>query len=50
MTYGQKATDAQNTAYRHGWCIDCGYRRQSAGRPRCESCHTNLLQDMVSRG
>jgi hypothetical protein len=29
-----------NAAYRRGLCIDCRTRRYSAGRPRCNDCHT----------
>jgi tRNA(Ile2) C34 agmatinyltransferase TiaS len=25
--------------YRRGVCIDCGTKRHSAGRPRCNRCH-----------
>jgi len=28
------------TAYRQGLCIDCREVKYSAGRPRCEACHT----------
>ena len=50
MTYGQKATPTQNLLYLIGQCIDCGNRRQSPGRPRCNECHSILLSELMSRG
>jgi hypothetical protein len=40
------ATPDQNAAYLAGLCCDCGKRKPSAGRPRCDECHrihTNIV-------
>lgn len=31
--------DTRNTRYRQGLCADCGQKRYSAGRIRCQECH-----------
>lgn len=31
--------DEQARRYRASLCIDCGEKRHSAGRTRCEDCH-----------
>lgn len=31
--------------YRAGLCITCGAVPHSAGRPRCEACHQQLIDD-----
>lgn len=30
--------------YRVGLCVDCGAKRHSAGRPRCEACHASYIE------
>ncbi|MCV7399772.1 AAA family ATPase [Mycobacterium fragae] len=39
-TGGKPASMEQHEAYRAGLCIDCKIRKQSAGRTRCDECHT----------
>lgn len=40
-TGGQSRTVAdRHDAYRRGLCADCRVRPYSAGRPRCNECHT----------
>ena len=29
----------RHARYRQGLCADCGQKRYSAGRPRCQECH-----------
>jgi hypothetical protein len=36
-------TDKRHAAYRAGLCIDCHTVPYSAGRPRCNPCHTAHL-------
>jgi hypothetical protein len=43
-----KATDAQNTAYRSGLCVGLCGRRYSAGRSRCDECHTDLAIVLIA--
>lgn len=33
-------TPESSAAYRAGLCVDCLAEPHSAGRPRCEKCHT----------
>jgi tRNA(Ile2) C34 agmatinyltransferase TiaS len=35
--------EQRNDRYRNGLCIDCGNVPHSAGRPRCNDCHTAHL-------
>jgi Domain of unknown function (DUF3854) len=37
------ATDARNGAYLGGLCVDCHTEPHSAGRPRCDDCHSAWL-------
>jgi len=37
------ATDARNPAYAGGICSDCHTEPHSAGRPRCDDCHSARL-------
>lgn len=36
-----KSTDAQNEAYKAFFCVGLCGRRYSAGRPRCDQCHSD---------
>jgi putative DNA primase/helicase len=40
------ATEAQHDAYRRGLCVDCEARSPSAGRPRCDACHSKHARAM----
>jgi tRNA(Ile2) C34 agmatinyltransferase TiaS len=31
--------ETRHVRYRQSLCVDCGERRYSAGRPRCDECH-----------
>lgn len=42
--------EARNAAYRAGYCADCGERPYSAGRPRCEDCHTTYIELRAAGG
>ena len=33
----------RDAAYRAGLCIECGTARHSAGRPRCNACHDEVI-------
>jgi hypothetical protein len=37
-------TDSRHKAYLDGLCINCQIRPHSAGRPRCQDCHTLHLR------
>jgi hypothetical protein len=37
-------TDSRNGAYLDGRCVNCQIRPRSAGRPRCQDCHTLHLR------
>lgn len=43
------SADARHAAYRQGLCVDCKTEPHSAGRPRCTTCHKNLI-DRRSQG
>jgi hypothetical protein len=43
----QPTSEAGNTAYKAGMCVDCRTRRYSAGRPRCDECHEARIQATV---
>ena len=34
----------RNERYRKGICVDCGERKHSPGRPRCDWCHEKLVE------
>lgn len=43
-----EASPEAQAAYRAGLCRDCLTEPQSAGRPRCESCHSHYLTRMAA--
>jgi hypothetical protein len=47
---GGKLIDTRNAAYARGLCIDCCTEPHSAGRPRCEECHTAHLRVIAGGG
>lgn len=39
-----KKHELQAARYRTDTCVDCGKRRHSAGRPRCDGCHASYIE------
>lgn len=40
----------RHEAYRRGLCVDCRECAHSAGRPRCEKCHSVYITQGSGRG
>ena len=36
--------ELKHSRYRQGICIDCGERKHSPGRPRCNGCHATFIE------
>ena len=48
MTYGHKGTQAEAMLYKAGFCVEGCNRRHSAGRPRCNECHDEMLRERIA--